>query len=90
MEQTVLGRMRSRARQEGRQEGREEGREECEVLAAQRAVQRAIRLRFPEAPPELAERVAQIRTVTALENLHDEVIVAGSVEEVERLLLAGG
>jgi hypothetical protein len=78
MEQTWLGRIKTKERREGRQEG--------EVLAAQRAVQHVIRLRFPEAPPGLAERVEQIRTVTALENLLDRVIVAESVEEVEQLL----
>jgi hypothetical protein len=33
--------------------------------------------------------VARIRRVTVLENLLDRVIVAGSIEEVERLLQAG-
>ena len=46
-------------------------------------------VRFPEAPPGLADRVEQIRTVTALENLLDRVIVAESVEEVERLVRGG-
>ena len=74
MAQTVLGRMKARAQREG------------EVLAAQRAVQRAILVRFPEAPPGLGDRVEEIRNVTALENLLGRVIVAESVEEVERLL----
>jgi hypothetical protein len=77
MAQTVLGRMKAKERREG------------EVAAAQRAVQRAILLRFPEAPPGLADRVEQIRNVTALENLLDRVIVAGSLAEVERLVRAG-
>ena len=77
MAQTVLGRMKAKERREG------------EVAAAQRAVQRAILVRFPEAPPGLADRVEQLRNVTALENLHDRVIVAESVEEVERLVRAG-
>lgn len=81
MTQTWLGRIKTKERREGRHEG--------EVLAAQRAVQRAILVRFPEAPPDLAERVEQIRTVTALENLLDRVIVAGSVEEVDRLVRGG-
>jgi hypothetical protein len=73
MEQTWLGRIKAKERRE----------------TLQQAVQRAILVRFPEAPPELAERVGRIRTVRALENLLDRVIVAGSVEEVERLLGAG-
>ena len=81
MEQTWLGRIKNRERREGRQEG--------EVLAAQRAGKRAILVRFPEAPASLTERVEQIRNVTALEKLLDAVIVAGSLEEVERLLQAG-
>src|SRR5437588_202554 len=81
MEQTWLGRIKSRERREGRQEG--------EVLAAQRAVQRAILVRFPAAPPSLTDRVEQLRNVRSLENLLDAVIVAASLEEVERLLRAG-
>jgi hypothetical protein len=81
MAQTVLDRMKAKERREGRQEG--------EVLAAQRAVQQAIRVRFPQAPPSLVDQVEQIGTVTALESLHARVIVAASVEEVERLLRAG-
>ena len=78
MAQAVLGRMKAKERREGRHEG--------EVSAAQRAVQRAILVRFPEAPPGLGDRVEEIRNVTALENLLGRVIVAESVEEVERLL----
>ena len=73
MEQTWLGRIKAKERRETLRE----------------AVRRAIRVRFPAAPPELADRVQQIRTVRALENLLDRVIVAESVEEVERLLPAG-
>jgi hypothetical protein len=81
MAQTWLGRIKTKERREGRHEG--------EVSAAQRAVQRAILVRFPEAPPSLTDRVEQIRNLTALESLHDRVIAAGSLEEVERLLPAG-
>jgi hypothetical protein len=81
MEQTVLGRMKAKERRAGRQEG--------EVHAAQRAVQRVIQLRFPKAPPDLAERVEQIEKVTALEDLLDQVVMAESVEAVGRLLRAG-
>ncbi len=77
MEQTWLGRIKAKERREAR------------IETLQQAVQRAILVRFPEAPPGLADRVEQIRTVTALENLLDRVIVAGSVEEVERLVRGG-
>jgi hypothetical protein len=77
MEQTWLGRIKAKERHEARME------------MLQQAVQRAILVRFPEAPPGVTERVEQIRSVTALENLHDRVIVAESVEEVERLVRAG-
>ena len=81
MAQTVLGRMKAKERREGRQEG--------EVLATQRAVQRTILVRFPEASPDFAERVEQIGSVRVLESLHVRVILAGSLEEVERMLRAG-
>jgi hypothetical protein len=74
MEQTWLGRIKMKERLAG------------EVLAAQRAVQRVIRLRFPEAPPELSDRVEKIHSVKALETLLDQVVMAETVEAVEQLL----
>lgn len=74
MGQTWLGRIKAKERREARLE------------TLQQVVQRAIRVRFPDAPPDLASRMKQMRSVRALESLHGRVIVARSLEEVERLV----
>jgi hypothetical protein len=84
MAQTVLGRMEARARREGRQEGRQEG----EELALQRAVKRAILTRFPAAPARLTDRVERFPEPARLEELLSRVILASTLEEIERLLAA--
>ena len=78
MAQTVMERREARARREGRQEGEE--------LALQRAVKRAIRTRFPTAAANLTDRVGLFQEATALEELLSRVILASSLEEIERLL----
>jgi predicted transposase/invertase (TIGR01784 family) len=82
MAQTVMERREARARREGQQEGRQEG----EELALQRAVKRAILTRFPAAPASLTDRMGLFQEVTALEELLSRVILASSLEEIERLL----
>jgi hypothetical protein len=74
MEQTWLGRIKAKERREARREAQLE------------TLQQAILVRFPAAPPALAEQVEQIQTVKALENLLTRVIQAESLEDVERLL----
>ena len=82
MAQTVLGRMKAKERREGRQEGRQEG----EELALQRAVKRAILTRFPAAPASLTQRLERFAQPERLEELLSRVILASTLEEVERLL----
>jgi predicted transposase/invertase (TIGR01784 family) len=82
MAQTVMERLAARARREGRQEGRQAG----ALEARQAALKEAIQTRFPDAPTSLTERVERFTDVAALQEMHRRVILAASVEEVERLL----
>jgi flagellar biosynthesis/type III secretory pathway protein FliH len=74
--------------QQGLQQGRQQGLQEGERLGQIRLTTRVLRSRFGDAALPLEEKLAQVPSLEALEELHFVALEATSLEEFTRALEA--
>ena len=74
--------------QQGLQQGRKQGLQEGERLGQIRLTTRVLRSRFGDAALPLEEKLAQVPSLEALEELHFVALEATSLEEFTRALEA--
>ena len=79
-----------RAIERGLTQGIEQGIEQGSIQTLRELLIDVLQLRFQHLPDELLVTLSQLSDLSRLKQLHRQAIIAGSLEEFEQMIEAGG